>query len=326
MSKTKIKIIPYIGYGHKNKIYCRGRIIENENIKISQKDSILNTLINSYKRVETDEIPHQKFKVKFGTFEQEFKTNSEGYYLILGTLNDFTPSKPFEKFEVCIDKENYKKDWSKAAISKKGKILFPSETAKFGIISDIDDTILQTDVLSTLKWKIFYNTLFIKASDRMPIKHANIWYQKLKGKDDKNLNPFFYVSNSPWNLYDYLQDFLKLNKFPEGVVLLRDFGRNKKDRLQAYSKHKFYEVENILKMYPKMEFLLIGDGGEKDALIYLKLKKLYPKQVKAIFIHRLGDKKHQSKIEKIAKDHEEYFFFVKNADEGIEISKKLGLV
>ncbi|MFT4643904.1 MAG: phosphatidate phosphatase APP1 [Planctomycetota bacterium] len=326
MAKTKIKIIPFIGYGHNSKFYCRGRIIEDENIKISQKDSILNTLLNSYKRVESDEIPHQAFKVKFGEYEQEFKTNSEGYYLIIGSLKDFTSTKLFEKFEVRIDKENYKEEWSKVAISKKGKILFPSKKAKFGIISDIDDTILKTDVLSTLKWKIFYNTLFIKASNRMPIKHANLWYQKLRGKDKLSQNPFFYVSNSPWNLYEYLQDFLKLNKFPEGVVLLRDFGRNKKDKLQAYKKHKFYEVENILKMYPKLEFLLIGDGGEKDANIYLKMKKMYPKQVKAIFIHRLGDKKHQSIIEKLSKGHEAYFFFVKNADEGIDICEKLGLL
>lgn len=326
MAKIKIKIIPYDGYGHKNKVYCRGRIIEDENLLISEKDSILITLYNSYKRVETDEIPFQKFKVKFGELEKELTTNSEGYYIIKTKFKNFSTENLFEKFSIFIEKENYKEDWSKVSIEKKGKVFFPSANAKFGVISDIDDTIIQTDVLSTLKWKIFYNSLFIKASKRMPIKHANIWYQKLKGGDTKNPNPFFYVSNSPWNFYEYLQEFLKLHKFPKGPLLLRDFGRNKKDRLQAYSNHKFYEVENILKMYPKMQFLLIGDGGENDAIIYLKLKKRYPKQVKAIFIHRLGDKKHQAKIETLVKDHEEYFFFVKNADEGIEICEKLGLI
>lgn len=326
MPKIKIKIIPYDGYGNKNKVYCRGRIIEDENLLISQKDSILITLYNSYKRVETDEIPYQKFIVKFGDFEKELKTNSEGYYLIKTTIKDLSTSNLFEKFTISINKEDYKKDWSKVPIKRKGKVFFPSPNAKFGIISDIDDTILQTDVLSTLKWKIFYNSLFINASKRMPIKHANLWYQKLKGKDKKNPNPFFYVSNSPWNFYEYLQEFLKVNNFPKGPLLLRDFGRNTKDRLQGYRKHKFYEAENILKMYPKMNFLLIGDGGEKDGLIYLKLKKLYPKQVKAIFILRLGDKKHQAIIEKLAEGHEDYFFFVKNADEGIEISEKLGLI
>ena len=160
----------------------------------------------------------------------------------------------------------------------------------------------------------------------MPIKHANDWYQKLQGKDKENPNPFFYVSNSPWNLYEYLLDFLKLNKFPEGVVLLRDFGRNKKDKLQAYKKHKFFEVQNILKMYPTMEFLLIGDGGEKDAHIYLKIKEEFPKRICAIFIRRLGDKKHQAKIERIAKGHEEYFYFIKTAKQGIRISAKMGFI
>lgn len=326
MTKIKIRIVAYNGYGNKNKIYCRGRVLEDQNIAVSKKDSIIKTLINSYKRVETDEVPFQPIKVKFADIEKEIKTNNEGYYLLEEKLTNYKASKHFESIEISIEKENYQENWSISPINKKGKILFPSENAQFGIISDIDDTILKTDVLSTLKWRIFYNTLFIKAANRMPIKNASLWYRKLKGKDKKNQNPFFYVSNSPWNLYTYLQDFLRINEFPRGVVLLRDYGMATKDELEIYNKHKINEIEKVLNTYTYLPFVLIGDGGERDAHIYLKLKKKYPKQIKAIFIHRLGDKNHQAIIEKLAKGHEKYFFFVRNANDAIEISKKIGLI
>ena len=38
-------------------------------------------------------------------------------------------------------------------------------------------------------------------------------------------NPLFYVSSSPWNIYDLLSEFFSLNDIPIGPVLfLRDWG------------------------------------------------------------------------------------------------------
>ena len=43
-------------------------------------------------------------------------------------------------------------------------MLIPSKQAEFGIISDIDDTILHTGLVSTLKWRVIYNTVFIEGA------------------------------------------------------------------------------------------------------------------------------------------------------------------
>lgn len=326
MTLLKIKIVNYTGYGNANKLVCRGRVLVDKDTDSLEHDSFLKDFIKSYRRVESNEIPYQVLNAKWGGFTKEIKTNSEGFYLLEQKFKDFEPQKRFETFSLSILKAHKKDNWLKARINTVGKIMFPPSTAKFGVVSDIDDTILKSDVLSRFKLKMFYNALFVKASKRMPIYDANTWYNKLLDGNGKEGNPFFYVSHSPWNLYTYLNEFLSINNFPEGPVLLRDFGMNKKDALQNYKTHKADEVENILKMYPKLPFILIGDGGEKDAHIYLKLKEKYPKQIKAIFIRRLGDAKHQAKIEKLSKGHEEYFFFIKKATEGIAICEKLGFI
>lgn len=326
MNLQKVKIQAYTGYGNKNKIVCRGRILIDKDTASADEDTILNDIIKSYRRAESDEISSQVFQVKFGDVSKEFKTNSEGFFYLKQKIETLTAPKNFENIRFSILKEHKKDTWEKDRIHSIGKIMFPDENAEFGIVSDIDDTILKTDVMSPFKWKIFYNTLFVKASKRLPIWDANTWYKKLKNGTKKSNNPFFYVSHSPWNLYLYLNEFLRLNHFPEGPVLLRDFGRNKNDKLQSYSKHKTDEIESILKMYPKLPLVLIGDGGEKDAHFYLAIKEKYPKKIKAIFIRRLGDAKHQARIEKLAKGHEDYFFFIKTAKQGIKISKELGLI
>ena len=38
------------------------------------------------------------------------------------------------------------------------------------------------------------------------------------------VNPFFYVSKSPWNLYAPLVEYLEVQGLPLGPLLLRDFG------------------------------------------------------------------------------------------------------
>lgn len=326
MDLQKIKIEAYTGYGNKKRIVCRGRILVDNDAFESDEDTILKDIVRTYRRPESELVTKQVFQVKFGKLTKEFKTNSEGFYYLKQKIENFEPKKRFENIKISILKEHKKDTWLKERIKSTGKILFPDENAEFGIVSDIDDTILKTDVMSPFKWKIFYNTLFVKASKRMAIWDANTWYNKLK-KGTKNAdNPFFYVSNSPWNLFTYLNEFLRINDFPEGPIFLRDFGRNKKDKLQSYRNHKTDEIESIIKMYPKLPLILIGDGGERDAHIYLALKEKYPTNVKAIFIRRLGDKKHQAIIEELAKGHEDYFFFIKTAKKGIKISKKLGLI
>lgn len=328
MAKAKIKIQAFNGYGFEQQIYCRGRVLVDKNIPTSPNDSVWKHFVSVYQQAESDEIPFQKIQANAQSFSKEYTTNSEGFFWVNNEIvPDFDNSKRIRKIDFHINATDFQKKWIKKPIQSKGNIFYPSAKAKFGVISDIDDTILRTGVLSPFKWKIFYNTLFKKASERVVVRNADNWFRQLYNGLDNNSNPFFYVSHSPWNLYEYLLEFLHINQFPLGPIFLRDFGKKPKDALQSYRNHKHNEISAILKMYPHLPFILVGDGGEKDAMIYLKLHQLFPEQIKAIFIRRIGDKNHQKKIERKSKKYDcNCFYFVKNFKDAADISKELGFV
>ena len=70
------------------------------------------------------------------------------------------------------------------------------------------------------------------------------------------MNPFFYTSKSPWNLYAPLVEYLEVQQLPLGPLLLRDFG------LRPEKERKRKAIEEILATYPKLKFILSGDSGE----------------------------------------------------------------
>ena len=83
------------------------------------------------------------------------------------------------------------------------------------------------------------------------------------------MNPFFYISKSPWNLYAPLVEYLEVQQ-PLGPLLLRDFG------LRPEKEHKRKAIEEILATYPKLKFILSGDSGEEDPEIYSAVVHRHP--------------------------------------------------
>lgn len=308
---NKVEIIPYIGFANSDSIYCFGRIIEAKKLRRSKWNKWWENLFNAYQRLESDEIAHQEFDYQIGAHLGSDITNSEGFY----KLNEKVKSEILQNGvnEILLKLKNENADSS----AQKGIILRPHTSSNIAVISDIDDTILETEVLR--KWRVVYNSLFLHANQRKPVSKMNIWFQELA----KQNASFYYLSNSPWNFYDNLSEFIAINNFPQGPILLRDFGWQKKDSIQEMSDHKKNEIEHLLEFYPTTQFILVGDGGEKDAFIYLDIKVRYPDRIKAIFIRRLGDKDHQAKIEEAMKGHEAYFYFTNDTNEAMAISRQM---
>ncbi len=96
------------------------------------------------------------------------------------------------------------------------------------MISDLDDTVIQTDVTRVIR--MVRNTLLGNARTRHPFPGVAALYRALHSSAGAPANPLFYVSSSPWNLYDMLDDFFRLRSIPEGPIFLRDWGLSSKDR------------------------------------------------------------------------------------------------
>ena len=291
---------------------------------------IRDSLINTWKRFETDEVRHETLKIQLPNEQVLYSdTNSEGYYLVDEQTNDLTDSINEEgwlNYEIAYDV--FKDKLINLENRFPGEMLIPSESSKFGVISDIDDTLLETGVVSKLKWKVLVNSLFKHAENRMAFAGAATIYSKLhQGISGEEANPIFYVSNSPWNLYRYLEYFLKHNNFPKGPILLRDFRTPFDKTKKRKVSHKEHEIKNIIKTYPNKKFVLIGDAGEHDIDIYLDIVKHYPDRIKAIYIRTVNHKKRMLRIQRLIKDYTNVpVLLFQESKEVLEHARKLRLI
>lgn len=305
--KDPLQIITFQSYGTDTHFYMRGRALEDETIDLEQK-GLFGLFINSWKRFESDEIKHTELKIILpnGTILKTV-TDDHGYFKIdekVYGLSALANDEGWLNFEVAYNDVNIKRNIQNANRFP-GELLIPSSRANFGVISDIDDTIIHTGVVSTLKWKVLLNSIFKNAASRIPLEGAAEFYHKLhRGQSGANANPIFYVSHSPWNLYRYLEFFLKQHTFPKGPILLRSFKDIfKKKSGDQPQKHK--EIVNILKTYPKLKFILIGDSGERDADIYIEIAKLFPEQVAAIYLRSVTHKKKMLRVKSLFEGYDQ---------------------
>ncbi len=327
--KDPLQIIAFQSYGTKTHLYLRGRALEDESIDLSKK-GFFSLLRNTWKRFETDEVRHETLKIQLPNEQVLYSdTNSEGYYLVDEQTNDLTDSINEEgwlNYEIAYDV--FKDKLINLENRFPGEMLIPSESSKFGVISDIDDTLLETGVVSKLKWKVLVNSLFKHAENRMAFAGAATIYSKLhQGISGEEANPIFYVSNSPWNLYRYLEYFLKHNNFPKGPILLRDFRTPFDKTKKRKVSHKEHEIKNIIKTYPNKKFVLIGDAGEHDIDIYLDIVKHFPNRIKAIYIRTVNHKKRMLRIQRLIKDYTNVpVLLFKDSEEVLEHAKQLKLI
>lgn len=297
--KDPLQIIAFQGYGTDTHFYARGRALEDESIDLENQNT-WHLIVNTWKRFETDEIKNVGIKVSLPNGKVlNGKTDRDGYYKIdanLKGLSKLTNNEGWLSFELSYNDANIKRTIQNDNRFP-GEILIPSTKAQFGVASDIDDTILHTGVVSTLKWKVIYNSVFKHAKNRIPLEGAAEFYHKLhRGASGENANPIFYVSHSPWNLYRYLELFLRQHNFPKGPILLRNLSNLLRRQPQNQKPQKEREIINLLKTYPNLPFILIGDSGEHDPDIYIKIAEEFPKRILAIYLRSV---KHRAKMQRV---------------------------
>lgn len=297
----QVFILPYRSYGTYSHLYVKGRVLDNEPLHIVKDQSIWKTIKNTWKQFDSFEIPEAKMQlIMHDKVNLLGSTNDEGYFLFNKTVDENLAEHADEEgwlnYEVFFkNKVGLKTELLNNPAT--GEFLVPPVDAGYGVISDIDDTILQTGVTSFLKLRLLKNSLLTNAYSRISFKGAPDLYQKLhKGKTGKRKNPIFYLSNSPWNLYEYLKLFLDHNGFPKGPILLRDFVTPFDRTLKPEKPHKQKEITNILKTYPDMKFILIGDSGEHDASIYTEIAAQYSDRILAIYLRSV---KHKRQMERV---------------------------
>lgn len=282
-----LQIMSYRGYGTPEQLYLKGRVLEDEGIKLREEDApVWKNLWNMYRRFETDEIPGARVRVCLGDVQQEVVANDEGYFEA-----EIRVPSPLERDRLwqTVQLELLEpQSRSKSVVRTEEQVLIVSDRAKFGVISDIDDTVMHTAATDLLK--MIAIAYLGNERTRRPFDGVPAFYQALRaGQSGNDGNPIFYVSSSAWNMYDLFAKFMDFNEVPHGPILLRDIELSPENLLSfEHQTHKLELIRPILERFPDLPFLLIGDSGQKDAEIYHQLVKEYPERIAGVYIRTVA--------------------------------------
>lgn len=214
--------------------------------------------------------------------------------------------------------------------TNEGLVYVPHIT-QFAFISDIDDTIMISHSASFLRR---LRELFIKnPRTRKTFSEARQHYSllALSHTDAGQPNPFFYVSSSEWNLYDYLLETFRFNRFPEGAFLLNQIKRWRDLVQTGKTGHegKLMRVMRILDAFPNQRFVFFGDNSQQDPTIYTTIASKYPKNIEAIYIRNIRKEKEAEArvlLDAVEAAQQVKTCLYNSSEEAILHSKKIGLI
>jgi phosphatidate phosphatase APP1 len=292
-----IEILPYRGYGTRDKLFLKGRVLETVGIRPpSVTDSRRRNLRNMVRRFLSSEIPHARMRacLRFTRdgHELEAVADEEGFFDLRFYLED--PLKDSAGWHP-VELELLWPRTEEAGARARGSVLVPGD-ARFGVISDLDDTVVRSGVTNLLRMARI--VLLSNAHSRLPFEGVADFYRALQlGSSGEDSNPIFYVSSSPWNLYDMLEDFLDVHGVPAGPLFLKDWSPT---TLRDHDRHKLGVIRTLLATYTNVPFVLIGDSGERDPEIYRQVVREYPGRVRAIYIRDVTTKERDAAVHAIA--------------------------
>ncbi len=157
-------------------------------------------------------------------------------------------------------------------------------SAKFGVVSDIDDTVMVTALPRPLL--AAWNTFVLDEHARMPTPGMAVLLDRLASVHPGS--PTIYLSTGAWNVAPTLTRFLSRNLYPSGALLLTDWGPTHDRLFRSGREHKRDNLHRLAEEFPEMKWLLVGDDGQHDEEIYGEFEELYPNNVAAIAIRQLS--------------------------------------
>lgn len=322
MSTTSIKV--YYGYGHTHNLVLYGHVFKRG--AVAQKQFTNRILINILHLLRLFFVkPYPRAKVQLNWQGQQMETLSEDD----GFFKFEWESKSEIKAGWHPVKVDYIDEQGRAGASAEGNVLVPHST-QYVFISDIDDTVMVS--YSATKFRRLRELLTRNPRTRQQFERVADWYQQLALAHTVagTPNPFFYVSSSEWNLYDYLYEFFKFNKLPEGLFLLNQVKQWFQFFKTGKTNHsgKLLRIARILDVFPKQQFVLIGDNTQHDPDIYTSIAAKYPEKIFAIFIRNVRPEKQVATLQVLtaASDAGVYTYLFNNSDEAKAFSGKIGLL
>lgn len=311
----RLVISPYRGFGRGREMLVRGRVLVEKTVtRATEAEALWRNILNTYRRFQSDEVAGARVVARCRDAVVETITDDEGY------------------FQVRLEPQELDADllWHEVILELGGTdvralahVMIPRADAELAVISDIDDTIVHTNATSLVG---MVRSVIRNAASRLPFEGVAELYRALH----RDRNPIFYVSSSPWNLYELLHDFMNVNGIPHGPMFLQDWGIDEKTFLLAsHTEHKLAQIQTLVDYYPDQRFVLIGDSGQHDPEIYLRVIQTHPHRVAAAFIRDVTHDLRDHAVARIIAESNASgveMLYVRDSAEAMEHARRLRLV
>ncbi|MFO7963023.1 MAG: phosphatase domain-containing protein [Desulfobacterales bacterium] len=295
-----IVIQTYRGFGSAAEGFLIGRVFRQDPRTVRTSDrTLIRDIVDLLRRLFRKGISQAELTVRFHRTVVPITADKRGYFQAHFHYQGQGDSRNLWK-PVHVDLIHP----AGSAAGTMGRIFVPPSTARFAVISDIDDTVVFTGVADKLMmvWRLFMHD----ARNRTAFPGVGALYRAFHyGASGADINPMLYVSRGPWSIYEVLDEFFNFHGIPVGPILfLRDWGISLWRPFPRPAKgHKLALIRRMLALYHDLPFILIGDSGQRDPEIYTEIVRMNPGRVLAVYIRNLNAGALRNRaIEKLARD------------------------
>jgi phosphatidate phosphatase APP1 len=269
-------VVFYDSYGSEANFIIKGRVIEGEELSSAKaSDSWLRNLWRNLRILKNSEREDAALTLTVGPYTTHTATDDEGYFRVASK-----------------SAESLSPGWHSIVAQGKrtqgeGRLLIVPRANTAGIISDIDDTVLVSNVPD--KKKLLENTLLKNPQQREAFPGTAAFYTGLLAHNAvPSAAPLFFLSASPQQLAGNIESFLSQNRFPPGVLITKQISGTGRDPLLDQKQYKTTQIETLFAALPWVKFTLIGDDGESDPETYRDIQAKYPERVSAVYIRKVN--------------------------------------
>jgi len=279
LSRDEIAVAVHHAFGTRRHFTIEGRVLEREDgPEVRPGDSRTTNFLRTVRSLHAEEQKGAALRLRFANHTWELRSDSEGYFALQGeTPPQAAPGWHSVHIEVSGDPAN-----------TVTKVLIVPDGETIGVISDIDDTVVVSEVGD--RTRLLAHTFLENSLQRRAVPGVAALYRGIAARNaHPESAPVIYLTAAPRHLLPAIGEFLAHNNFPVGPIIAKkvtDGGGG--DPLLDQERYKLERIEAILSELPDVRFVLSGDDGERDPEVYRKIRERHPTRVEAVYIRRVS--------------------------------------
>jgi len=269
------RVEPYTGYGTTTWVRVMARAVlappGTRAAEVAEKDpGSSRRTVRGWRSFLTAKVPRATVQVRIGDEVHDVLADRGGY--VDAVLPAHLPP-----------------GWQRVTLSMGGEpvaapVLVVPPGPGVAMVSDIDDTVMVTALPRPML--AAWNSLVLHEHARRAVPGmAELYARWLRANPG---SPTFYLSTGAWNVAPAVRRFLERHGYPQGPLLLTDWGPTNTGWFRSGQAHKLATLRRLLTELPDISWVLVGDDGQHDPAIYAEIAREQPDRISLIAIRELS--------------------------------------